>query len=127
MNRKLWRVLAGLCMLALAAVWAAPATAQMSGDKEKPPMYTYVGNWNIPRAQWAEMEKPDAGNQKILEQALANGTLAGYGSDINLIHQPEGYTHDSWWSAMSMAGLLNVLDQFRKASGAASPVLAGAT
>lgn len=127
MNRKLWGVLAGLCMLALAVVWAAPATAQMSGANEKPPMYTYVGNWSIPRAQWGEMEKPNSGNQKILEQALANGTLVGYGSDINLIHQPEGYTHDSWWSAMSMAGLLNVLDQFSKSGSSTSPLLASAT
>jgi hypothetical protein len=29
-----------------------------------------------------------------------------------LIHQPDGATHDEWWSAMSMAGLLNVLDQY---------------
>lgn len=30
MNRKLWRVLAGLCALAMAAIWAAPAQAQLS-------------------------------------------------------------------------------------------------
>jgi hypothetical protein len=30
MNRKLWRVFASLCALAMAAVWAAPAHAQMS-------------------------------------------------------------------------------------------------
>lgn len=30
MNRKLWRVLAGLCTLAMAAIWATPAHAQLS-------------------------------------------------------------------------------------------------
>ena len=50
----------------------------------------------------------------------------GYGNDVNLVHQPDGETHDDWWSAMSMAGLLNVLDQFNKSSTIASPVLAGA-
>ena len=127
MNSKVWRVLVGLCALAMAVVWAAPATAQVSAVKEKPPMYTYVGNWNIPRAQWAEMEKPNSGNQKILEQALANGTLVAYGSDINLVHRPDGYTHDSWWSAMSMAGVLNVLDQFSMSGSSTSPLLASAT
>ena len=112
MNRKLWRVFAGLCVLAMSAVWVLPACAQMSEVKEKPPMYSYVGFWNIPRAQWAEMAKNEAADQKILDKAIASGTIVGYGNDVNLVHQPDGATHDEWWSAMSMAGLLNVLDQY---------------
>jgi hypothetical protein len=125
-NRKLWTVSLGLCALAISAVWAAPARAQMS-VKEKPPMYSYVANWTIPRAQWAEMEKANAADEKILDKAIANGTIVGYGFDVNLVHQPDGETHDDWWSAMSMAGLLNVLDQFYKSGSPASPVLASAT
>ncbi len=121
------RVLAGLCALVMAAVWAGPARAQTSEVKEKPPMYSYVGLWNIPRAQWAEMAKASAADQKILDQAIANGTIVGYGSDVNLVHQPDAPTHDDWWSAMSMAGVLNVLDQFYKSGGTTSPVLASAT
>jgi hypothetical protein len=127
MNTKLERVLAGLCALAMAAVWAAPASAQMSEVKEKPRMYSYVANWAIPRAQWADMEKADMADQKILDKAMADGTLVGYGNDVNLVHQPDGSTHDSWWSAMSMAGLLNVLDQFYKTGTATSPVFDSAT
>ncbi len=127
MERKLWRVFAGLCVLAMSAVWAAPALAQMSDVKEKPPMYSYVGFWNIPRAQWAEMEKADMADQKILDKAIANGNIVGYGHDMNLVHQPDGSTHDEWWSSMSMAGLMNVLDQFYKSGSATSPVLASAT
>lgn len=127
MNRKLWKAFALVCTLAMAAVGAAPAHAQMSDVKEKPRMYSYVGYWNIPRAQWGEMEKADAADQKTLEKALANGSIVGYGNDMSLIHQPEGATHDQWWSAMSMAGLLNVLDQFYKSGSATSPVLASAT
>ena len=127
MSSKLWRVFAGLCALAMAAVWAAPACAQMSEVKEKPPMYSYVGFWNIPRAQWAEMEKSNAANRNILDKAIANGTIVGYGYDVNLVHQPDGSTHDEWWSAMSMAGVLNVLDQFYKSGSSTSPVLASAT
>lgn len=127
LNRKLWKVLAGLCALAMAAVWAVPAGAQTSGAKEKPPMYSYVGLWEFPRAQWAEMAKADEADQKILDGAVASGTLVGYGYDTNLVHQPDSPTHDDWWSAMSMAGLLNVLDQFYKAGNTASPVLTSAT
>jgi len=125
MNRKVGRILAGLCVLAMAAVCAMPALAQEV--KEKPPMYTYVGDWAIPRAQWADMEKNTADDAKILDAAIASGTIVAYGNDVTLVHQADGMTHDDWWSAMSMAGLMNVLEQFYKSGGAMSPVLASAT
>ncbi len=90
-------------------------------------MYSYVGFWNIPRAQWAEMDKNNAVDQKILDKALADGTIVGYGYDLNLVHQPDGMTHDDWWSAMSMAAMLNVLDKFYKSGTPTSPVLVSAT
>ncbi len=127
MNRKLWKVFAMLCGVAMVAVWAAPARAQMAEVKEKPPMYSYVGLWDIPRAQWGDMAKADAADQSVLEKAMANGTIVAYGNDVNLVHQPDGPTHDDWWSAMSMAGLLNVLDQFYKSGSSTSPVLVSAT
>jgi len=127
MNRKLWIVFAVPCVLALCAVSVLPASAQMAEVKEKPPMYSYVGFWTIPRAQWGEMAKNDVADQKILDKAMANGTIVGYGNDLNLVHQLDGPTHDNWWSATSMAGLLNVLDQFYKSGNATSPVLASAT
>jgi hypothetical protein len=127
MNKKVLTVFAGLCALAMSAVWTLPASAQMSEAKEKPPMYSYVAYWNLPRAQWGEMAKEDASDQKLLDKAVANGTLVGYGFDENLVHQADGATHDSWWSANSMAGLLNTLDQFYKSGGTNSPVLVSST
>jgi len=126
MNRKLCGIFAVVCTLAMMAAWTAPASAQ-DEPKEKPPMYSYVGNWSIPRAQWADMAKSDAADQKILDKAMADGTIVGYGNDINLVHTPDGDTHDDWWSAMSMAGILNVLDKFYKSGSSTSPVLASAT
>jgi hypothetical protein len=123
MNRKLWRVFAGLCLISIAAL----ASAQTSEVKEKPPMYSYVGNWSIPRAQWAEMEKAGEADRKILDKAIADGTIVAYGNDVNLVHQTDGMTHDDWWSAMSMAGVLNVLDQFYKSGNSVTPVLSSAT
>lgn len=90
-------------------------------------MYSYVSNWTLPRSQWSEMEKANSSNEKILSKALANGTLVGYGSDETLIHEVDGETHDSWWSATSMAGVLNVLEQFYSAGTPTSPVLSSAT
>jgi len=103
-----------------------PARAQ-DEVKEKPPMYSYVGFWNIPRAQWAEMEKNNAAEQKILDKALADGAIIAYGNDLNIVHTADGMTHDDWWSAMSMAAMLNVLDKFYKSGTPTSPVLASAT
>src|SRR6202020_366239 len=102
MNRQTGRVLAGLCALGMAAVIAAPAGAQTSEVKEKPPLSSYIGNWAIPRAQWADMAKADDADRAVLEKALAGGTIVGFGSDVNLIHRPDGETHDQWWSATSM-------------------------
>jgi hypothetical protein len=127
MNRELWRVFAGLCALAMSAVWAGPANAQMSEVKEKPALYTYVAEWDIPRAQWADMEKGSAPVQKLMDKAIADGTIVGYGNDVTLVHQPDGATHDNWWSAMSLAGVLNVLDQLEKSGDSASSVFASAT
>jgi len=127
MSRTLWKVFAGLCVLAMSAVWVTPASAQMSEMKEKPPMYSYVGFWNIPRAHWAEMEKANAADRPILDKAIASGTLVGYGDDVNLVHQPDAETHDEWWSSMSMAGLIDVLEEFYKSGGTVTPVLETAT
>jgi len=44
-----------------------------------------------------------------------------------LIHQPDQPTHDDFWVATSMAGLLNVLDQFQKSGSTSSPALESAT
>ena len=126
MNRKLWAILACICTLAMLAASAVPACAQ-DEVKEKPPMYSYVGFWNIPRAQWAEMEKNNAAEQKTLDKALADGAIVAYGNDLNIVHTADGMTHDGWWSAMSMAAVLNVLDKFYKSGTPTSPVLASAT
>jgi hypothetical protein len=89
--------------------------------------YSYVGNWDIPRAQWGEMAKADAADEKILDKAIASGTIVGYGHDVNLVHQTDGATHDEWWSAMSMAGVINMLEQFYQSGTTTSPVLESAT
>ncbi len=124
MKRLLGGAMAAACV-ALAGV--TPAGVQAAEVKEKPPMYSYVAEWVMPRARWADMEKASNANQKILEQAVASGTLVGFGNDMSLIHTAEGATHDNWWSSMSMAGLFNVLDEIYKSGSAVSPTLANAT
>lgn len=119
--------IAVVCLLALAALSTVTAAAQNSEVKEKAPLYSYVGNWAIPRAQWADMEKNNAADQKILDKALASGTIVGYGNDTILVHEADGATHDDWWSATSIAGVLNVLEQFYQSGNTTGPVLSSAT
>ncbi len=91
-----------------------PLYAQTTEPKEKPALYSYVANWQMPRAKWTEFEKPSPASDKLLSQALANGSLVAYGSDKVEVHSPEGATHDSFWSAMSMAAVVDVLDALGK-------------
>lgn len=88
--------------------------AQASGTEktaEKPPLYIYIAYWAVPRAKWAEWAKPVPAEDKVLEQALADGTLVGSGQDFNLVHQAEDeITHDGWWASHSLAGILKTLD-----------------
>jgi hypothetical protein len=126
MKKRNSKVLSGLCAIAvLGGIWSSAVHAQAMEVKEKPRMYTYFANWQFPRARWGEVEKATATTQKVLDQAIAGGTLVAYGDDSNLVHQPEGPTHDNWWSAMSMAGVLDVLESVSK--GSPPPVLASAT
>ena len=104
-----------------------PANAQSSEVKEKPPMYSYIANWQIPRAHWADMAKTYDATKAILDKAVADGTLVGYGNDENLVHSPDEFTHDDWWSSMSMAGLVKVLDQMSTSGNSSTPVLESAT
>jgi hypothetical protein len=122
MIRKVVTVGAVLCLLVMVAGSLMPLSAQ-SEVKEKPAMYSYVSSWGIARAQWGDMPKSVAADEPILQKALASGVLIGYGDDQVLVHQGDGQTHDDWWSSMSMAGLMNVLDQFYKAGNANMPVL----
>lgn len=126
MNSKQRRNFAAIAVLGLIASLALPALAQ-NEVKEKPRMYTYVALWQLPRAQWGEWAKSEAADASILQGAMANGTLVSYGDDTNLVHQPDAPTHDDWFQSMSMAGLMNTLDQFYKSGRAATPMQESAT
>jgi len=119
------RMLVAVC--AFVVTVSAVGIAQTSDVKEKAPMYSYIGNWAIPRAGWSDMAKNTAEDNKVVAKALAAGTLVGYGDDVALVHQVDGITHDQWWSATSMAGVINVLEQFYQSGSATTPVLGSAT
>jgi hypothetical protein len=113
MQGKITAMLGGLFVGAVGMV-SLPLYGQTTEVKEKPAMYTYVANWQIPRAKWAEFEKPKAASEKLLSQSIGSGALVAYGADKVEVHSAEGPTHDTFWSATSMAGVLDILDAFGK-------------
>ena len=127
LNNKNWRLLPGLLASMATFAWTAPASAQTTEVKDKPRMYTYEAFWVVPRNKWAEFEKANPGEQKVLDKAIASGVLVSYGSDTAVLHDAEGATHDNWWQSMSMAGTLAVLDDLEKVGGGSTSVLNSAT
>jgi hypothetical protein len=105
---------------------AAAAPAQTTEVKEKPPMYTYYSQWDIPRSKWPEMQKMRGGPAAITH-AFASGALIGYGDDENVVHTVDGYTHDGWFSSMTMAGLLQTLADLMQGGSTTGSVFASAT
>ena len=127
MSRLMNGALAAACLAAASTFGAGTALAQAAEVKEKAPMYSYLANWALPRSQWAAMEKANAATEKVTAAALGKGTLVGYGNDATVVHTEDGPTHDEWWSSMSMAGILAVLDDMYQSGNAVTPVLQAAT
>src|SRR5262249_57942388 len=77
-----------LLLLCVAAALVLPLQAQTAA-KSKPTVYTYVAQWAVPRAQWADIVKADEADRPVLDKLVADGTLIGYGAYTNLIHQED--------------------------------------
>ena len=101
---------------------------QTGAVKERPLLYKYVSYWTFPRSRWGDVDKENTtSNQVILAPALADGSLVGYGDDENQVRFAEGFTHANWLQASSRAGVMKVLEAFRKSGSSSSPLLASAT
>ncbi|HUL17545.1 MAG TPA: hypothetical protein VLV88_16225 [Terriglobales bacterium] len=116
-------------MAALAALFCVvgllclPTGAQ--NNREQAPIFTYVAQWAVPRAQWADVTKMNEATKPLLDGLVADGTLIGYGTFDNRIHSVEGMTHGSWFQATSLAGIFNALDKIYAQPGAVTqPVMA---
>ncbi len=111
MNKRLIGVAVGLMLVALAVVVPA-AVSQMETAQ---PVYTYVSQFQVARANWAQFtEESEKTFVPIAEKFMADGTLVGWSTFETIVHTPDGYTHGSAWSSNSIAGLTHVLDELRK-------------
>jgi hypothetical protein len=83
-----------------------PAAAQQGQD-----YYTYVSEWAVPRAQWAEFEKQQEASIPRMKKLVADGTIVAWGNIATRVHQEDGYTHADWFTATSRANLLKALEE----------------
>jgi hypothetical protein len=104
--------IAGLLVFVLAVMLVPAALPQM---EPTPTVYTYVSQFQIPRANWAQYsEDTEKSFVPVVEKSLADGAILSWSTFEQVIHTPEGYTHGAAWSSNTIAGLMKVLDEIRK-------------
>jgi hypothetical protein len=113
----------GLLCALLLPVSANRVSAQ---NADKPVQYTYVSEWTVPRAMWAEYLKGDAADVDLMKKAVSDGAITSFGAYAIINHQEGLPTHGTWFTATSLANLLKVLEAVRTAPGATAPPLAAA-
>jgi hypothetical protein len=116
------RRIAGLVVIALAVMLVPAALPQM---EPTPIVYTFVSQFQIPRANWAGYS---ADTEKtfipIAEKLTADGTILSWATFEQVVHTPEGFTHGAAWSSTTISGLMKVLDEVRKAGPQAGQIAA---
>lgn len=113
MNRRLIGVAVGLMLVALAVVSSPIAFSQ---SEPAPIVYTFVSQFQIPRASWAQYSgDTEKTFVPIAQKLMAEGTILSWSTFEHVVHTPDGYTHGAAWSSNTISGLMKVLDEVRKA------------
>jgi hypothetical protein len=104
--------IAGLVVLVFAVMIVPAAVSQMESAQ---PVYTFVSQFQVPRANWAAYsEDSEKSIVPILEKLTVDGTIVSWSTFEQLVHTPDGYTHGAAWSSNTISGLTKVLDEVRK-------------
>jgi hypothetical protein len=91
--------------------------AAVSQMESTPVIYTYVSQFQVPRANWAAYsEDTEKSLVPIVEKLTADGAIASWSTFETVVHTPDGYTHGAAWSSSTISGLMKVLDEVRKSS-----------
>lgn len=103
--------------MAAAVAVAFLATPAFAADKDDhAEVYSRVELWQVDRAQWgAFVDMFEKYDKKIMEKLFADGLIVEWGMDADLLHEPDGYTHATYYSAMSMGGLAKAMNAYMEA------------
>jgi hypothetical protein len=105
--------IAGLLLIVLAVILVPAALPQM---EPTPIVYTFVSQFQVPRANWAAYsEDSEKTIVPLLEKLTADGTILSWSTFEQIVHTTDGHTHGAAWSSTSISGLMKVLDEIRKA------------
>src|SRR5579864_5706697 len=79
------RTTLGVCLLTICLALATirPLQAQTAA-KDKAPVYTYVAEWEVPRAQWGDMVKLDEQDKPLLDKLVGQHSYR-----LWRLHQPD--------------------------------------
>ncbi len=104
--------IAGLLLVVIAVILVPVALPQM---EPTPTVYTFVSQFQIPRANWAAYsEDAEKTFVPVAEKLMADGTIVSWSTFETVVHTPDGFTHGAAWSSNTIAGLMKVLDEVRK-------------
>ena len=107
-------VAASVALVAMVATIAAVRGVAQAGPTTET-VYTYVSEFQVPRANWAQYSAEEEKNfVPVAQRLMADGTILGWSTFESVVHTPDGMTHGAAWTATSIAGLMKVLDEVRK-------------
>src|SRR5712664_1588206 len=97
------RRIAGLLLIVFAVMLVPAALPQM---EPTPIVYTFVSQFQVPRANWAAYsEDTEKSVVPILEKLTADGTILSWSTFEQVVHTVDGYSHGAAWSSTSISGL----------------------
>jgi hypothetical protein len=118
---KILGIRLSLTALVLPALLPCVAAAQ----QEEKPIYTFVAEWSVPRAQWNEASAFfEKSSRPVLDRMMADGSIVEWARTVSVVHTENGPTHTLWWSGPTIAGIQRVLGEVLKLTP--SPALTGA-
>ncbi|HLZ93122.1 MAG TPA: hypothetical protein VKQ28_15540 [Candidatus Acidoferrum sp.] len=110
----------GLFVLAVVVVPAA-----VSQMEPAPIVYTYVSQFQVPRANWvAYAESSEKSFVPVAEKLAADGTILSWSTFEPVVHTTDGYTNGAAWSSNTISGIMKVLDELRKNAPSSSQIAA---
>jgi hypothetical protein len=119
-KQKTW----GICVIVLGILFAGTTLRAQDESSSKAPVYVYVSDWAVPRAQWGAMAKLSDQDRALEVKLLADGTITAYGDAVSLIHTEGEPTHVDFFWATSEGNVLKSLAGFYAQPDETSPVLA---
>src|SRR5467141_1308901 len=104
--------IAGLLVVVLGVVVVPAAISQM---EPTPRVYTFVSQFQVPRANWAQYsEDTEKTIVPFAEKMLADASSAAWSTFAQVEDTPEGCRRGAAWSANAIAWLMKVFDEVRE-------------